>query len=100
MKRLVPPISFGYFENAASSSSAEHNIIGRWHVFAKHNLQPSIHINNAFTCPHMEWHIGIIVNSFLSTVNTIVLPYDSSKSIAFTKIKGDPPSLSGGGISP
>jgi hypothetical protein len=56
--------SFEYFKNAASSSSAESNIIGRWHVFAKHNLQPSIHINNAFTCPHMEGHIGIIVKSF------------------------------------
>jgi hypothetical protein len=65
---------FGYFENAVSSLSAKCNIIGRWHVFAKHDLQPSIHINNAFTCPHMERHIGIIVNSFLSTVNTIVLP--------------------------
>jgi hypothetical protein len=74
IKRLVHPIGFGYFENAASSSSAKRNIIGRWHVFAKHNLQPSIHINNVFTCPHMEQHIGIIVNSFESTVNTIVLP--------------------------
>jgi hypothetical protein len=48
----------------------------------------------------MEQHIGIIINSFLSSVNTIVLSKDSSKSVAFTKIKGGPPLLGGNDDSP
>jgi hypothetical protein len=44
-------------------------------------------------CSHVHTWNGTyanIVNKFLSTVNTIVQPYDSLISIAFTRIKGDP----------
>jgi hypothetical protein len=66
---------YGFFENGVLSSSARCTMQGKFYAFAKRDQKSINQINNALQCPHARNGTkAIVVNAFLSSVSTIVLP--------------------------